>query len=152
MPLSRLENFLKNVEGNILYVNPTDLDATDSIENQGNSLTKPFKTIQRALLEAGADPNLAAGAEGVPTMTPLKWALVGFGSASDESMLQLLLDWGADLELKSDSWSRQNTALEECLVRINEPGGSISQQRAEHAERAARFLRAAGAKEPSELA
>ena len=52
MPLSRLENFLKNVEGNILYVNPTDLDATDSIENQGNSLTRPFKTIQRALLEA----------------------------------------------------------------------------------------------------
>ncbi len=52
MPLSRLENFLKNVEGNILYVNPDDLDATDSIENQGNSLTKPFKTIQRALLEA----------------------------------------------------------------------------------------------------
>jgi len=52
MPLSRLENFLKNVEGNTLYVNPTDLDATDSIENQGNSLTKPFKTIQRALLEA----------------------------------------------------------------------------------------------------
>ena len=52
MPLSRLENFLKNVEGNILYVNPTDLDATDSIENQGNSLTRPFKSIQRALLEA----------------------------------------------------------------------------------------------------
>ena len=52
MPLSRLENFLKNVEGNILYVNPTDLDATDSIENQGNSLARPFKTIQRALLEA----------------------------------------------------------------------------------------------------
>ena len=52
MPLSRLENFLKNVEGNILYVNPDDLDATDSIENQGNSLTRPFKTIQRALLEA----------------------------------------------------------------------------------------------------
>ena len=52
MPLSRLENFLKNVEGNILYVNPTDLDATDSIDNQGNSLTRPFKTIQRALLEA----------------------------------------------------------------------------------------------------
>jgi hypothetical protein len=52
MPLSRLENFLKNVEGNILYVNPSDLDATDSIENQGNSLTRPFKTIQRALLEA----------------------------------------------------------------------------------------------------
>jgi len=52
MPLSRLENFLKNTDGNILYVNPSDLDATDSVENQGNSLTRPFKTIQRALLEA----------------------------------------------------------------------------------------------------
>ena len=52
MPLSRLENFLKNAEGNILYVNPSDFDATDSYENRGNSLTRPFKTIQRALLEA----------------------------------------------------------------------------------------------------
>ena len=52
MPLSRLENFLKNAEGNILYVNPSDFDATDSFENKGNSLTRPFKTIQRAVLEA----------------------------------------------------------------------------------------------------
>ncbi|AGH07654.1 hypothetical protein CYVG_00211 [Cyanophage S-SSM6a] len=52
MPLSRLENFLKNAEGNILYVNPSDFDATDSIENRGNSQTRPFKTIQRALIEA----------------------------------------------------------------------------------------------------
>ena len=52
MPLNKLENFIKNTEGRILYVNPSDLDATDAIENQGNSLTKPFKTIQRALLEA----------------------------------------------------------------------------------------------------
>ena len=52
MALSRLENFIKNVEGNILYVNPDDLDSTDDINNQGNSLTRPFKTIQRALLEA----------------------------------------------------------------------------------------------------
>jgi hypothetical protein len=52
MPLSRLDNFLKNARGNILYVNPNDLDATDSIENQGNSLARPFKTIQRALVEA----------------------------------------------------------------------------------------------------
>jgi len=52
MPLSRLDNFLKNVRGNILYVNPNDLDATDSIENQGNSMGRPFKTIQRALIEA----------------------------------------------------------------------------------------------------
>ena len=52
MGLSRLENFLKNVRGNTLYVSPNDLDATDSIENKGNSLTRPFKTIQRALIEA----------------------------------------------------------------------------------------------------
>ena len=52
MPLSRLDNFLKNARGNILYVNPNDLDATDSIENQGNSLARPFKTIQRALAES----------------------------------------------------------------------------------------------------
>ena len=52
MPLSRLENFLKNTKGNILYVSPNDIDSTDSYENRGNSLTRPFKTIQRALLEA----------------------------------------------------------------------------------------------------
>jgi microcystin-dependent protein len=52
MPLNKLDNFIKNTEGRILYVNPNDLDATDSITNQGNSLAKPFKTIQRALIEA----------------------------------------------------------------------------------------------------
>ena len=52
MPLNKLENFVKNTEGRILYVNPSDLDATDAITNQGNSLTQPFKTIQRALLES----------------------------------------------------------------------------------------------------
>ncbi len=52
MGLSRLENFLKNARGNILYVSPNDLDSTDSIDNKGNSLTRPFKTIQRALVEA----------------------------------------------------------------------------------------------------
>ena len=52
MPLNKLENFIKNTEGRILYVNPNDLDSTDSITNQGNSLTKPFKTIQRALIES----------------------------------------------------------------------------------------------------
>jgi len=52
MGLSRLDNFLKSVRGTILYVDPNSLDATDSIENKGNSLTRPFKTIQRALIEA----------------------------------------------------------------------------------------------------
>ncbi len=52
MPLSRLENFLINTDGNIIYVNSSDLDATDSFDNKGNSLTRPFVTLQRALLEA----------------------------------------------------------------------------------------------------
>ena len=52
MPLSKLENLIKNTEGNVLYVNPNDIDATDGIENQGNSLARPFKTIQRALIES----------------------------------------------------------------------------------------------------
>jgi len=52
MGLSRLDNFLKSVRGAILYVDPNSLDATDSIQNQGNSLTRPFKTIQRALIES----------------------------------------------------------------------------------------------------
>ena len=52
MPLNKLDNFLKNVEGRILYVSPSDLDASDAMSKQGNSQTTPFKTIQRALIEA----------------------------------------------------------------------------------------------------
>ena len=52
MGLSRLDNFLKSVRGNIIYVDPNSLDSTDSIQNQGSSLTRPFKTIQRALIES----------------------------------------------------------------------------------------------------
>lgn len=52
MGLSRLDNFLKSTRGEILYVDPSSIDSTDSIENKGNSLTRPFKTIQRALIEA----------------------------------------------------------------------------------------------------
>jgi hypothetical protein len=33
-------------------LSPSDLDSTDSISNQGNSLAQPFKTLQRALLES----------------------------------------------------------------------------------------------------
>ena len=50
MGLSRLENFLKNIKGEVLYVDPSSLDSTDAIDNQGNSLARPFKTIQ-----SGAD-------------------------------------------------------------------------------------------------
>ena len=52
MPLNKLENFIKNTDGRTIYVNPADLNATDSITNQGTSLTEPFRTVQRALLEA----------------------------------------------------------------------------------------------------
>jgi len=52
MGLSRLDNFLKSTRGEILYVDPSSIDSTDSIENKGNSLTRPFKTIQRALIES----------------------------------------------------------------------------------------------------
>jgi len=52
MGLSRLDNFLKSTRGTIIYVDPNALDSTDAIENQGNSLSRPFKTIQRALIEA----------------------------------------------------------------------------------------------------
>jgi len=52
MPLNKLDNFIKNTEGRILYVSPSDLDSTDSIDNAGNSLARPFKTLQRALIES----------------------------------------------------------------------------------------------------
>ena len=52
MGLSRLQNFIRSVKGTILYVDPNSLDATDSIENDGASLTRPFKNIQRALIES----------------------------------------------------------------------------------------------------
>lgn len=35
----------------MIYVNPDDFNATDLISNNGNSPTRPFKTLQRALLE-----------------------------------------------------------------------------------------------------
>ena len=53
MGLSRLDNFLKSTRGTILYVDPNSLDATDSIENQGNSLTPSLQNdLRRALIEA----------------------------------------------------------------------------------------------------
>jgi len=52
MGLNRLENFLKNIRGNVLYVDQNSLDATDSVENQGNSPLRPFISVQRALVEA----------------------------------------------------------------------------------------------------
>ena len=52
MPLSRLQNFLRNPTGSVLYVDPNNFEATDSFQNRGDSATTPFKTIQRALIES----------------------------------------------------------------------------------------------------
>ena len=52
MSLSRLQNFLRNPTGSVLYVDPNNFEATDSFQNRGDSATTPFKTIQRALVES----------------------------------------------------------------------------------------------------
>lgn len=52
MALSRLQNFQSNPTGVVLYVDPGNFDATDSIENRGNSPSRPFFSIQRALIES----------------------------------------------------------------------------------------------------
>ncbi len=52
MALTRLKNVFTSKTGRCLYVNSDDFDASDSFENRGNSPNRPFKTIQRALLEA----------------------------------------------------------------------------------------------------
>ena len=52
MALTRLKNVFTSRTGRCLYVNPDDFDASDSFDNRGNSPNRPFKSIQRALLEA----------------------------------------------------------------------------------------------------
>ena len=51
MSLTRLKNIITSRTGRIIYVNPDDFDASDSIDNRGNSALRPFKTLQRAFLE-----------------------------------------------------------------------------------------------------
>ena len=51
MGLTRLKNIITSRTGRIIYVNPDDFDASDAIDNRGNSALRPFKTIQRAFLE-----------------------------------------------------------------------------------------------------
>ena len=52
MAINKLENFLKSSRGKILHVNNENLDATDSISNRGDTPFTPFKSPQRAILEA----------------------------------------------------------------------------------------------------
>jgi len=51
MPITRLENLIASKTGRFLYVAPDDFNASDSIDNRGNSPTRPFVSIQRAFLE-----------------------------------------------------------------------------------------------------
>ena len=51
MALTRLKNIITSRTGRIIYVNPDDFDASDSIDNRGNSSLRPFKSLQRAFLE-----------------------------------------------------------------------------------------------------
>jgi len=51
MPLTKLENLISSKTGRYLYVSPDDFNASDALDNRGNSPTRPFLTIQRAFLE-----------------------------------------------------------------------------------------------------
>ena len=51
MSLTRLDNLYSSKTGKYLYVSPDDFNATDTLDNRGNSPLRPFKTIQRAFLE-----------------------------------------------------------------------------------------------------
>ena len=51
MPLTRLDNLYSSKTGKYLYVSPDDFNATDAIDNRGNSPLRPFVSIQRAFLE-----------------------------------------------------------------------------------------------------
>jgi len=61
MALTRLQNIISSVEGRILYVNPDDFDATDAIDNKGNSPIRPFKSIARAVLEVARYSYVSTG-------------------------------------------------------------------------------------------
>jgi hypothetical protein len=51
MPLTRLDNLITSKTGKYLYVSPDDFNASDELNNRGNSPVRPFKSIQRAFLE-----------------------------------------------------------------------------------------------------
>ena len=51
MALTRLENLISSKTGRFVYVSPDDFNASDDVNNRGNSPTRPFRSIQRAFLE-----------------------------------------------------------------------------------------------------
>jgi len=46
MSLTRLKNIITSRTGRIIYVNPDDFDASDAIDNRGNSALRPFKVTE----------------------------------------------------------------------------------------------------------
>ena len=67
MALTRLDNLFSSKTGKYLYVSPDDFNATDELDNRGNSPLRPFKTIQRAFIEVARYSFLPAqGGESVP--------------------------------------------------------------------------------------
>ena len=51
MALTRLDNLISSKTGKYLYVSPDDFNASDELNNRGNSPVRPFKSIQRAYIE-----------------------------------------------------------------------------------------------------
>jgi hypothetical protein len=66
MPLTRLDNLISSKTGRYLYVSPDDFNASDALDNRGNSPTRPFLTIQRAFLEVGRYSYTPKGVENNP--------------------------------------------------------------------------------------
>ena len=67
MALTRLDNLYSSKTGKYLYVSPDDFNASDELDNRGNSPLRPFKTIQRAFIEVARYSFLPAeGGESVP--------------------------------------------------------------------------------------
>ena len=67
MALTRLDNLYSSKTGKYLYVSPDDFNATDELDNRGNSPLRPFKTIQRAFIEVARYSFLpAVNGESVP--------------------------------------------------------------------------------------
>ena len=51
MPLTRLDNLISSKTGRYLYVSPDDFNASDELDNRGNSPNRTFVTIQMAFIE-----------------------------------------------------------------------------------------------------
>ena len=51
MALTRLDNLISSKTGKYLYVSPDDFNASDELNNRGNSPIRPFKSLQRAFIE-----------------------------------------------------------------------------------------------------